>query len=106
MNRRPGSVRFTGTWWSAVFPLGTYSSATQAVARQLHLTARTTVSLILFGMRSAISCWSPSVAAFAGPVGGRNSPGLAPQLGAPPDYRTRNGSAVVRLSSSPSPGRL
>jgi tellurite resistance protein TehA-like permease len=48
LDRKPGSVRFTGSWWSAVFPLGMFSSATEAVGRQLHVPALTTVSLVLF----------------------------------------------------------
>ena len=44
----PGSLRFTNSWWSAVFPLGMYSAATQATALQLHLPALVTVSLVFF----------------------------------------------------------
>ncbi len=32
--RRPDSAHFAGVWWSAVFPLGMYSTATQAPLRR------------------------------------------------------------------------
>jgi len=48
LTTRPGSVHVAGIWWSAVFPLGMYSTATQAVTRQLHLPGLSTVSLVVF----------------------------------------------------------
>lgn len=47
MDHRPVSVQFTGTWWSAVFPLGMYSAVTNAAALQLHLAALSTVLLVV-----------------------------------------------------------
>jgi len=46
--RRPGAAHFAGVWWSAVFPLGMYSTATQATAQALRLSALTDVSLVVF----------------------------------------------------------
>lgn len=45
---RPGSMRYAAAWWSAVFPLGMYSTATQATAVQMHLRALVTVALVFF----------------------------------------------------------
>ena len=48
VDQRPGSLRFAGVWWSAVFPLGMYSSATFATGAELGLRALATISLVLF----------------------------------------------------------
>lgn len=48
VNQRPGILRFAGVWWAVVFPLGMYSVATDATARQLDITALQTVSLVFF----------------------------------------------------------
>lgn len=55
VDHRTGSVRFAAVWWAAVFPLGMYSTATQATASQLHLPALSTVSLVFFWI--AFSVW-------------------------------------------------
>lgn len=60
--RRPDSVHFAGVWWSAVFPLGMYSTATQATAQALHLSVLTTVSLVVFWV--GFSVWVLVAAAF------------------------------------------
>ncbi|MEO8750788.1 MAG: tellurite resistance/C4-dicarboxylate transporter family protein [Allobranchiibius sp.] len=50
-----GSLRFAGVWWSAVFPLGMYSAATQATALQLHMRSLSTISLVFFWI--AFTVW-------------------------------------------------
>jgi tellurite resistance protein TehA-like permease len=45
---RPGALQFTGVWWAMVFPLGMYSSATFAMARETGVAAIATVSLVFF----------------------------------------------------------
>ncbi len=60
--RRPYSVHFAGVWWSAVFPLGMYSTATQATTQALHLTVLTTVSLVVFWV--GFSVWVLVAAGF------------------------------------------
>jgi tellurite resistance protein TehA-like permease len=48
IDQRPGSLHYTGVWWSAVFPIGMFSAATAATARQFHAHALVTVSLVFF----------------------------------------------------------
>lgn len=55
VDHRTGSMRFAGAWWSTVFPLGMYATATAATAPRLHLPALTTVSLVFFWI--AFSVW-------------------------------------------------
>ncbi|MEO6881675.1 MAG: tellurite resistance/C4-dicarboxylate transporter family protein [Mycobacteriaceae bacterium] len=55
VDHRAGSVHFAGAWWSAVFPLGMYASATAATAAQLALPSLTTISLVMFWI--AFSVW-------------------------------------------------
>lgn len=43
-----GGPRRARTWWSAVFPLGMYSAATQATAAQLHLPGPRLLAAIVF----------------------------------------------------------
>lgn len=56
VDQRPGSLRFAGVWWSAVFPLGMYSAATAATAAELHVPALATVSLVFFWI--AVTVWA------------------------------------------------
>lgn len=56
VDQRPGSLRFAGVWWSAVFPLGMYSSATAATAVELHIPALVTISLVFFWI--AATAWA------------------------------------------------
>lgn len=46
--RGPEPLHFAGVWWSAVFPLGMYATASQATARALQLSRLSTVSLVVF----------------------------------------------------------
>lgn len=55
VDHRAGSLHFAGVWWSAVFPLGMYSAATQATAQQLHMPSLKTVSLVFFWI--AFTAW-------------------------------------------------
>lgn len=55
VDHRAGSLRFAGAWWSAVFPLGMYATATQATSVQLHLRSLATISLVLFWI--AFTVW-------------------------------------------------
>ncbi|MEO9197406.1 MAG: hypothetical protein ABI206_01545, partial [Antricoccus sp.] len=48
LHHRNESVHFSGVWWAAVFPLGMYSTATQATALQLHLETLTDISIVMF----------------------------------------------------------
>jgi tellurite resistance protein TehA-like permease len=52
----PGSLRYQGVWWVAVFPLGMYSAASAATAKQLHLRSLGTVSLVFFWI--AFTVWT------------------------------------------------
>jgi tellurite resistance protein TehA-like permease len=52
----PGSLRYHGAWWSAVFPLGMYSAASAATAAQLHMRSLGTVSLVFFWI--AFTVWT------------------------------------------------
>lgn len=55
VHQRPGILRFAGVWWAVVFPLGMYSVATDATARQLEVPALQTVSLVFFW--NALTAW-------------------------------------------------
>jgi tellurite resistance protein TehA-like permease len=54
VNARPGALQFTGVWWAMVFPLGMYSSATFAMARETGVAAFGTVSLVFFWVAFAV----------------------------------------------------
>ncbi|MDQ2853227.1 MAG: tellurite resistance/C4-dicarboxylate transporter family protein [Actinomycetota bacterium] len=56
LDHRRAGLRFARAWWSAVFPLGMYATATQAVARSLGMPALHTVSLVIFW--DAFAVWS------------------------------------------------
>ncbi|MET0700528.1 MAG: tellurite resistance/C4-dicarboxylate transporter family protein [Mycobacterium sp.] len=62
VNRGPGTLVFRGVWWAMVFPLGMYSSATFAMARETGVAAFGTVSLVFFWV--AFAAWV--VVAFSG----------------------------------------
>lgn len=47
-HHRNESVHFSRAWWAAVFPLGMYSTATQATALQLHMRLLTDISIAVF----------------------------------------------------------
>lgn len=55
IDHRAGSLQFAGVWWSAVFPLGMYATATYATAVQLRLHPLLTISLVLFW--NAFTVW-------------------------------------------------
>ncbi len=55
ISRRPEVLQFHGVWWALVFPLGMYSVATWASARELHLRWMQTVSLVFFW--NALAAW-------------------------------------------------
>ncbi|MEO7127070.1 MAG: tellurite resistance/C4-dicarboxylate transporter family protein [Nakamurella sp.] len=44
--RVPRSLQFANVWWSAVFPLGMYASATAAIAHDLRLAVLPSISLV------------------------------------------------------------
>ncbi len=48
IDQHSGSLRFAGVWWSAVFPLGMYASATAATGTDLDKPSLETVSLVMF----------------------------------------------------------
>lgn len=54
VDQRAGSLHFAGVWWSAVFPLGMYASATAATGAQMHLRQLATVSLVFFWVAFAV----------------------------------------------------
>jgi tellurite resistance protein TehA-like permease len=54
VDQRAGSLRFAGVWWSAVFPLGMYSSATWATGAELSMPALATISLVLFWIAATV----------------------------------------------------
>lgn len=54
-DHRVGSLHYTRIWWAAVFPLGMYSSATQATSTELHMRSLTTISLVFFWV--AFTVW-------------------------------------------------
>lgn len=47
-HHRNESVHFTRAWWAAVFPLGMYSTATQAAAPALQSDALTDISVVVY----------------------------------------------------------
>jgi tellurite resistance protein TehA-like permease len=53
-NQLSGSLRYHGGWWSAVFPIGMYSSATSATGSELAIPALHTVSLVVFWIAFAV----------------------------------------------------
>jgi tellurite resistance protein TehA-like permease len=55
VNARTGALRFAGVWWAMVFPLGMYSTATEATSIDLRLPALSTISLVFFWI--ALSTW-------------------------------------------------
>lgn len=55
VDRRTGSLHFAGVWWSAVFPLGMYATATQGLGQQHDLPSLATVSLVFFW--NALTVW-------------------------------------------------
>jgi tellurite resistance protein TehA-like permease len=54
IDQRPGSLRYTRVWWSAVFPVGMYSAATEATSQQLHMPSLATISLVMFWIAFAV----------------------------------------------------
>ena len=48
IDQHSGSLRFAGAWWSAVFPLGMYASATAATGTDLGIPSLEMVSLVMF----------------------------------------------------------
>ncbi|MGH8963578.1 MAG: tellurite resistance/C4-dicarboxylate transporter family protein [Jatrophihabitantaceae bacterium] len=55
IDQRAGSLHYTRVWWAAVFPLGMYSSATQATGVELRMRSLTTMSLVFFWI--ALTVW-------------------------------------------------
>ncbi|TAM93188.1 MAG: C4-dicarboxylate ABC transporter, partial [Jatrophihabitans sp.] len=55
LDRQTGSLHYMGVWWSAVFPLGMYSSATEATSSALGVRSMYTVSLVVFWV--ALTVW-------------------------------------------------
>lgn len=53
-NQLAGPLRYSGAWWSAVFPIGMYSSATSATGAELAIPALHTVSLVVFWVAFAV----------------------------------------------------
>ena len=62
VEHRPRLLRFTGAWWTLVFPLVMYSAATSAIASDIHARALQTVALVFFW--DALLAWS--IVAIAG----------------------------------------
>jgi tellurite resistance protein TehA-like permease len=56
VDRRTGSLHYQGAWWSAVFPLGMYATATAACAVALRWPALRTISLVFFW--DALAAWA------------------------------------------------
>ncbi len=56
VDQQPGSLRFAGVWWSAVFPLGMYASATAGTGKELSMTRLATISLVVFWV--AVMVWA------------------------------------------------
>jgi tellurite resistance protein TehA-like permease len=54
VRRQPESLRYTGRWWSAVFPLGMYAVASADTAEQLSMSALNTISLMFFWVALAV----------------------------------------------------
>ncbi|CAN5564644.1 tellurite resistance/C4-dicarboxylate transporter family protein [soil metagenome] len=64
INSGPGALQFRGVWWAMVFPLGMYSAATFAMARETGVSAFVTVSLVFFWVAFAV--WVVVAAGFLG----------------------------------------
>jgi tellurite resistance protein TehA-like permease len=62
IRRHPNMLRFAGVWWAFVFPLGMYSAASFAMAREIDQRPLFTVSLVFFW--DALAAWL--VVVFAG----------------------------------------
>lgn len=56
VEQRPRLLRFTGAWWTLVFPLGMYSVATNIFAGEIHARSLETVALVFFW--DALLTWS------------------------------------------------
>lgn len=56
VEQRPKLLRFTGAWWTLVFPLGMYSVATNMLASDIHVRSLQTVALVFFW--DALFAWS------------------------------------------------
>jgi tellurite resistance protein TehA-like permease len=54
INSGAGALQFRGVWWAMVFPLGMYSAATFAMARETGAAAFVTVSLVFFWVAFAV----------------------------------------------------
>lgn len=78
----PGSLRYQGVSWSAVFPLGMYSAAT---ATQLHMRSLGTVSLVFFWI--AFTVWALVATGLLHSVAGRGAQIGAGSAGPPPGTR-------------------
>ncbi len=48
VEQRPKLLRFTGAWWTLVFPLGMYSVATNMIASEIQVRSLQTVALVFF----------------------------------------------------------
>lgn len=48
VEERPRLLRFTGAWWTLVFPLGMYSAATYRMADEIQARSLQTVALVFF----------------------------------------------------------
>jgi tellurite resistance protein TehA-like permease len=55
ITQRPEVLQFTGAWWSLVYPLGTYSVATHAMATEVGVRSMQTISLVFFW--NAFAVW-------------------------------------------------
>ncbi|HME47164.1 tellurite resistance/C4-dicarboxylate transporter family protein [Mycobacterium sp.] len=69
VNGHPGALRFAGVWWAMVFPLGMYSTATEATSIDARLPALSTISLVFLWI--ALAAWL--VVAVAGARAGFNA---------------------------------
>lgn len=58
--RVPGSIHFTNVWWSAVFPLGMYATATAAIAGDVRIGALWPISLVFTWI--ALGAWLAAAA--------------------------------------------
>ncbi|WP_269455230.1 hypothetical protein [Mycobacterium scrofulaceum] len=56
VEQRPKLLRFTGAWWTLVFPLGMYSVATNMIASDTEWRSLQTVALVFFW--DALFAWS------------------------------------------------
>ncbi|OBB99227.1 tellurite resistance/C4-dicarboxylate transporter family protein [Mycobacterium sp. 852002-40037_SCH5390672] len=56
VEKRPRLLRFTGAWWTLVFPLGMYSAATSIMASEIQVPALQTVALVFFWDALAVWC--------------------------------------------------